>query len=123
MILPARALIATLSCLALSGCYVAMHGVESSAGGAAATSTSAHVAGAARFSNGAASFSSGPRIAPGTPGGQVSLGRGASGVLVVGLVFADLVSAIVGTSAPKPLPADARIMETCSCYQQPGNRE
>ena len=116
---PALALVAVLSCLALSGCYVAVHGVESTSGGSTTTTTSAQVAGAARFSNGVASISSGPRVAPGASGGSVSLGKGASGVLVVGLVVADFLNYMIGVAAPRPLPADARIMETCSCYQKP----
>jgi hypothetical protein len=105
-------------CLALSGCYVKMGGVESTAGGVHTTTTSSQVAGSARFSNGAAAFSSGQRVSPGATGGQVSLGKGATGVLVVGLVFVDLVSYIVGVSAPKPLPPGEKIMDTCSCYQK-----
>ena len=118
MISPGRVLLSALACLALSGCYVAVHGTQSTSGGSTTSTTSSQVAGAARFSNGVVSISSGPRVAPGTPGGTVSLGKGASGVVVVGLVFADLVNYIVGAAAPRPLPADARIMETCSCYQQ-----
>jgi hypothetical protein len=34
------------------------------------------------------------------------------------LVLADLVNYIAGTSGPKPLAPDERIMETCSCYQK-----
>jgi hypothetical protein len=110
-------------CLALSGCYMKVGGVESTAGGVHTTTTLSQVAGSARFSNGAAAFSasafsSGQRVSPGATGGQVSLGKGATGVLVVGLVFVDLVSYIVGASAPKPLPPGEKIMDTCSCYQK-----
>lgn len=115
----ARAGIVILLSLTLSGCFVKVHGVESTGGAARTTATSSQVGGAARFSNGSASFSSGQRVSPSAPGGQVSLGKGASGVLIVGLVIADLVNYIVGAPGPKPLPPDAKIMDTCSCYQKP----
>src|SRR5688500_11626456 len=113
MRLASRASIAFLLCLALPGCYVKMHGVEVSGGGSVASTTSGRVGGTARLSGGNASFSSGSRVSPGASGGHVSLGRGASVVLVLGLVVADLVNSIVGPSAPTPLLADERIMETC----------
>lgn len=114
----ARAFLLVLLPLSLPGCYVKMHAVETTDGGRAAT-TSSQVAGSAAFSHGRASFSSGARVSPGAPGGHVSLGRGASAVLIVGLVLADLVNHLVGPSDPKPLPPGERIMETCSCYQKP----
>jgi hypothetical protein len=114
----ARASLLAFLSLSLSGCYVKMHAVETAGGGARATTTSSQVAGSAKFSHGGATFSSGPRVSPSAPGGHVSLGKGASAVLIVGLVLADLVNYIAGTSGPKPLAPDERIMETCSCYQK-----
>lgn len=105
-------------CTAFSGCFVKVHGVESTGGGTATTTTSGQVAGSARFSNGAFAFSSGPRVSPAAPGGQVSLGKGGSAVLIVGLVLADLVHYIAGEPGPKPLPPGERIMDTCSCYKK-----
>lgn len=119
MISPARISILLLLPLALSGCFVKVSGLETAGGGSRATTTSSQVAGSARFSHGAASFSSGPRVSPGAPGGHATLGKGASAVLIVGLVLADLVNYIAGTSGPKPLPPGERIMDTCSCYQKP----
>ena len=120
---PARISILLVLPLALSGCFVKVSGVESSSGGSRTTTTSSQVAGTAKFSHGAASFSSGPRVSPGAPGGHATLGKGAAGVVIVGLVFADLWSYIVGPSHPKPLPPGERIMDTCSCYQKPVNGE
>lgn len=114
----ARTGFALLLSLALTGCYVKIHGVESTGGGATVTTTSSQAGGTARFSGGQASFSSGPRTSPGATGGHISLGKGASAVVVVGLVFADLLDYIAGTPAPKPLSPDERIMETCSCFQK-----
>jgi hypothetical protein len=119
MIPPARISISLLLPLALSGCFVKVSGLETTGGGSRTTTTSSQVAGTARFSHGAASFSSGPRVSPSAPGGHATLGKGASGVLIVGLVFADLWSYIVGPSQSRPLSPDEKIMDTCSCYQKP----
>ncbi len=123
MISPARPFILLLLPLALSGCFVKVSGLESTGGGSRTTTMSSQVAGSGRFSHGAASFSSGPRVSPSAPGGHVSLGKGGSLVLIGGLILADLVNYIAGPSQPKPLPPGERIMETCSCYQKPGNGE
>jgi hypothetical protein len=115
----ARASLLVFLSLSLAGCYVKMHAVETAGGGTRTTATSSQVAGSAKFSHGRASFSSGQRVSPSAPGGHVSLGKGASAVLIVGLVLADLVNYIAGPAGPKPLAPDERIMETCSCYQKP----
>jgi hypothetical protein len=114
---PARVSLLLLS-LALSGCFVKVSGLETTGGGTRTTTTSSQVAGTAKFSHGAASFSSGPRVSPSAPGGHATLGKGASGVLIVGLVFADFWNYIAGTPQPRPLPPGERIMDTCSCYQK-----
>ena len=114
-----RALLLILLSLALPGCYVKMHAVETTGGGASAATTSSQVAGSAKFSHGSARLSSGPRTAPGAPGGHVSLGKGASAVFIVGLVVADLFNYLAGPAGTKPLLPDERIMDTCSCYQKP----
>jgi hypothetical protein len=116
---PARMSILMILPLALSGCFVKVSGLETTGGGSSITTTSTQVAGTARFSHGAASFSSGSRVSPSAPGGQATLGRGASGVLIVGLVFADLWNYLVGPSQPRPQSPDEKIMDTCSCYQKP----
>jgi len=116
---PARISILLVLPLALSGCFVKVSGLETTSGGSRTTTTSSHVAGTARLSHGAASFSSGPPVSPSAPGGHVTLGKGASGVLIVGLVFADLWNYVLGAPQPKPLPPGERIMDTCSCYQKP----
>lgn len=120
---PARALIAVLTCLALPGCYVKLHGHQSTGGGTTMTTTASQVGGSAKFSGGKLAFSSGAVPPAGAPGGQVSLGKGASAVLILGWVFADLVDYIRGEPRPKPLAPDVRIADTCSCYQKPVNGE
>jgi len=102
----------------LSGCYVKVSGVETTGGGSHAVTTSAQTAGAARFSHGSASFSSGQRVSSGAGGGQVTFGKGASAVLAVGLVVADFLTYVAGVPGPRPLPPDERIMETCSCFKK-----
>jgi len=123
MAAPARAVIAMLLCLALPGCYVKLYGNQSTGGGTTTTTTSSQVGGSASFSGGRASFSSGQPVSTSAPGGTVRVSGSAAGVLMVGLVIADLVNTIVGQPQPKPLAPDVRIADTCSCYQQPVNGE
>lgn len=65
------------------------------------------------------SVSFGTPVSPGSPGGHASLGRGAAGVLVLGLVIADVVhylnSPVVGR-APGGAGPERAIAHTCSCY-------
>jgi hypothetical protein len=113
-----RALLAMLLSLALPGCYVKMHGVQSTSGGTTTTVTSSQVRGSASFAGGKASFSSGQVPARGAPGGHLYLGQGASLVLITGIVLADLFGYILGAPKPRELPADTKIMDTCSCYRK-----
>lgn len=119
MRVPTRTRFAPLLCLALSGCYVNMHGVQSTGGGTTTTATSGQVSGSARFSGGQLAFSSGQVPPAGAPGGHVSPGKGASVVLVTGIVLADLFNYLRGGPGPKALPEGTKIMDTCSCYQKP----
>lgn len=116
-----RAVFALVICIPLTGCYVKMHGNQSTSGGTTTTTTSSQVGGSARFAGGRASFSSGQPVSPNAPGGHLKLSGGAAAVLVVGVVIADLVNYVRGEPQPRPLPADARVMDTCSCfgYQPP----
>jgi hypothetical protein len=105
--------------LGLSGCYVNMHGVQTTNGGTTTTVTSSQVLGSASFSGGKAAFSSGWAPPPGAPGGHAYLGPGATAVLITGIMLADLFNYIRGVPKPKELPAGTKIMDTCSCYQKP----
>jgi len=113
-----RAPIAVLLCLVLSGCYATMYGYQSTSGGTTTTVTSGQVSGSATFAGGRASFSSGQPVSPNAPGGYVKLSGSAAGVLVVGLVFADLMYYMVGQPQPKPLAPGTRIADICSCYKK-----
>ena len=115
----ARAAITALLCLALSGCFVTLHGHQSTSGGVTTTTTSSTVTGSAKTGGAQISFASGPAVAPNAPGGQVVFNRGASAVLVLGLVIADAVnyfSARLGVKPPQPAGGSASIADTCSCY-------
>jgi len=113
-----RAGLALLLCLPLTGCYVKTYGVQSSGKGQASTATSTQVSGSTQFSGGRASFSSGQVPSSNAPGGHASLSRSGSGVLVVGVVITDFLSYVAGYGPPKSLPADTKILETCSCYMK-----
>jgi len=54
----------------------------------------------------------------GAPGARVSLSRGAAGVLVLGLVVADVVQALVPGTVARGATLDPNrpIAHTCSCY-------
>jgi hypothetical protein len=105
-------------CLALSGCYVKSYGVQSTGGGATATTTSTQVGGTAKFSGGRATFVSGQPVSPSAPGGHVRLGSGATVALIAGIALADFFSYIRGEPRPKDLDPGEKIMETCSCYRK-----
>jgi hypothetical protein len=113
------------SLLLASGCSVRMHGVQSTGAGSTASVSSSQLSGSTRFSGGQAAFSSGGRPASTQGGGHVSLGRGPAAVLIVGLLIADAVDYLGARFAatPKPGPRTDSILETCSCYQNPVNRE
>lgn len=115
-------LAASLIPLALAGCAVRLHAVQTSGGGASATSTSAQVSGSVKFAGGRLSFSSGQVPPPSAPGGHVSLGKAASGALVLGLVLADAVTWLGARlrgerDAPQAVE-DGSIAQTCSCYRK-----
>lgn len=118
-----RSVLALLICVALAGCSVRMYGNQSTSGGATATSTASHVGGSAKFSGGRVAFSSGQVPPRGASGGHLRLSGDAAAVLLVGVVIADFLNAIRGDFAPKPLPPETRIGESCSCYQKPVNGE
>jgi hypothetical protein len=113
----ARASLALLLCFPLTGCYVKSYAIQSTSNGQSSTATSTQVSGSASFANGRASFSSGQVPPSGAPGGQASFSKGGSVVLVAAIVIADFLNS-VGLGQPKPLPADAKIMGTCSCFKK-----
>ena len=113
-----RALILLPLCLSLSGCYVAYSGHQSTGGGVTTTTTGAAVRGQINTGSARVGASFGTPPAPGAPGGQVSLPRGASALLLLGLVIGDTLSYLGATfsSTPPSAPRRDSIAETCSCY-------
>jgi len=111
-----------MTCLALPGCYVKTYGYQSADG---TTTTSSQTVATAKFSNGAAVFTSGQPVSPTAPGGQVSLGRNGSAIVAVGLVFAEAVHYLGAffNRGPQAAPLSDSIAETCSCYQKQATRE
>jgi hypothetical protein len=106
-------------CLLLSGCYVKVNGVQSASGGATASAASSQISGSAKFSGGRAYFSSGRTVSPQAGGGHLSLGKGPTAVLVIGLMIADAMDYFgSGFTASRTAPGEA-ISETCSCYRKP----
>jgi hypothetical protein len=103
-------------CAALSGCAVQLHGNQSGTG----TTTSSAVAASTGGSNLRAGFLSGQPVSPAAPGGQMTVSGGnghVAAVLLVGAIVVDFLNSL-GAVQPsvKPLPPDARISHTCSCY-------
>ncbi|HET9404402.1 MAG TPA: hypothetical protein VFO57_07465 [Burkholderiales bacterium] len=118
-----RVVLGLLLCVPLAGCYVNMHGVQSTNGGTTTTVTATQVSGLAKFGNGTVAFSSGQVPPPGAPGGHLRWSGSASGAILAGVVVAELLGHLVGWNRPKPLPEGTLIMHTCSCFQQPASGE
>lgn len=104
--------------LALSGCAVALSGQESTGNGHTVSTTAAATRGHVSAGSAKLGASFGTPEPAGAAGGQVSFSRGASAILVLGLVLAEMVnyfgSASEGTQ-PAPDPGRS-IANTCSCY-------
>jgi hypothetical protein len=114
-----RALVLFPICFALTGCSVALFGNQTASGGAATTTTS--VVTTAQASAGAARVgaSFGAPAPQGAAGGQAVFPRGASVVLVLGLIAADALNYLSTrfSDAPAARSAPQRsIADTCSCY-------
>ncbi len=111
---------------ALSGCAVTLHGQQTSGGGSTSTTTGSSVQATTRAGNARLGASFGSAPAPGAPGGQVHFSKGASAVLVLGVLIAGTVDAINELFRPAPprigrAAADGSVSQTCSCYGwQPG---
>jgi len=105
---------------ALPGCAVTLHGNQISGGGSTAITTGSSVQGGKQIGNARVGGSFGASPAAHAAGGQVTFSRGASAVLVVGLVIAGTVDTIsdrmrTATQRTERLPA-GNISQTCSCY-------
>jgi len=103
----------------LPGCAVTLHGNQTSGGGNVTTTTGSSFQGGTRIGNAHIGGSFGAPPTGNAAGGQVSFSKGASAVLVLGLVVAgtvDLVSDWFKPAAPQPAERTGDIAHTCSCY-------
>ncbi len=104
----------------LSGCSVTLHGNQTTGGGATVATTGSSVQAGRQSGNARVGGSFGAPPAAHAAGGQVTFSRGASAVLVAGLVIAEAVDVIGGwfrPAAPRPeRPPTGNIAQTCSCY-------
>jgi len=108
-------LIAAISVLA--GCSVTMYGQQTTGGGSTATTTGSSVRGSTSVGNAriGGAFGALP-LSPAT-GGQATFSGGASAVLVLSVVIAELFSDwFKPAAAPREALAPGGISHTCSCY-------
>lgn len=110
---------AALSLATLSGCAVTLHGHQGSGPGGSTTTTGGSVRASAQSGNARASAAFGNPPPANAPGGQVTLSRGASAALVLGLAVAGAVETVGQWFRPaerrEPL-VPGGISHTCSCY-------
>jgi len=107
--------------LLLHGCAVTLHGQQTTGGGQSASTIGSSVQGGARIGNARIGGAFGAPPPANAAGGQISLSRGASAVLVLGVLIAGAVDEI-GAWFRSPAAARAErlpeepISQTCSCY-------
>jgi len=115
-----KALSALLLIAALPACTVALHGHESSGGGATTTTVSSSGSASASGSNYAVRASFGRPVAPGAPGGHLSVStRGAAAALLLGIVVVNAIDYLGGGpvgGASESASVNRPILHTCSCY-------
>lgn len=108
----------------LPGCAMTLYGQQSSGGGQTSTTTGAAVRGSAQSGNARFSGSFGAPPPAQAAGGQVTLSRGGSAALVIGLAVVGTGEALQRwwrsgerreTAVREPLSPDG-ISHTCSCY-------
>jgi|LNFM01.1.fsa_nt_gb hypothetical protein len=108
--------------IVLPGCTTTLYGQQSSGGGQTSTTTGAAVRGSAQSGNARVSGSFGAPPPAQATGGQITLSRGGSAALVIGLAMVGTGEALQrwlrsGGRAEirEPLSPDG-ISHTCSCY-------
>ena len=105
--------------LALPGCAVTLHGQQSSGGGQTSTTTGSAVRGSTQLGNARLSGSFGAPPPANASGGQVTLSRGGSAALGVGLAVVGAGEALQrwwrGAPRRREAPAADAIPHSCSC--------
>ena len=107
--------------LLLHGCAVTLHGQQTTGGGHSASTIGSSVQGGARIGNARIGGAFGAPPPANAAGGQISLSRGASAMLVLGVLIAGAVDEIGGWFRSSAAPQAGRLPEepisqTCSCY-------
>ena len=111
-----------IAILLLPGCAVTLHGQQTTGGGSTHTTTGSSVRASTQAGNARLSGSFGTPPAANAPGGQVSFSKGASAVLVLGMVIASATEVVGSLFSPAPVAppreplAPGGISHTCSCY-------
>ncbi len=113
-------LIALVLVLLCSGCAVTLYGNQTTGGGSTSTTTGSSVQGSTQVGNARISGSFGSAPPANFQGGQVTLSKGASAVLLLGVAIAGAVEVVRDWMQPEPprrerLSPDG-ISHTCSCY-------
>jgi|LNFM01.1.fsa_nt_gb hypothetical protein len=107
--------------LLLHGCAVTLHGQQTTGGGQSASTMGSSVQGGTRIGNARIGGAFGAPPPANAAGGQISFSRGASAVLVLGVLIAGAVDEIGGWFRSSAAPQAGRLPEepisqTCSCY-------
>jgi hypothetical protein len=106
----------------LPGCAVTLYGQQSSGGGQTSSTTGAAVRGGTQIGNARLSGSFGHPPPATAGGGQVTLSRGGSAALVLGLAVVSTGEAVqrwrrgAASAGRHEPPAADSIAHTCSCY-------
>lgn len=112
--------IALVMALQLSGCAVTLHGHQTTGSGGTTTTTGSSVQGGTRIGNARIAGSFGNPPPANATGGQVTFSKGASAVLLLGVVIAgtaEVVREWLQPAPPRREPlAPGGISHTCSCY-------
>lgn len=106
-------------CISAGGCSLSLHGRQTVQNGEAVTVTGSRIQGSAALGGqGRVSFSSGSVPPAGSSGGQLTLSRGATALVVAGAILSGLAQSWRSTKeAPRP-SGDGTIMPSCSCFRQ-----
>lgn len=102
-------------CVALCGCSVAVSGGHTTDGGGSASVVTSTTQAHARIGSAKLSGSFGTPAPSAAPGARASFSNGAAGVLILGLVIADLIHYLASPAGERVAPQES-ISHTCSCY-------
>lgn len=120
----ARQLVLSPLCLSVAGCSFSLHGRQTVQNGQSVTVVGSQIQGAAAVgSQGRVAFSTGSPLPAGASGGQLTLSRGATALVVAGAIVSGMANALAAALAPVTVRStgpDGPIAPTCSCFGQTG---